>query len=130
MNRPIDRNIDEAAVTAEVIAELEGRARRRPPGDDPGWWPAIQIAQRFGIREHGSTDSRKRGVRLLMARVAEGRSDLVASFHGYALAADPTDLTRYQTFRRRMGLAHLAAEAASRRSQAQADADGQYRLPL
>ena len=125
-----DANMDESALALAAVAELEARTRRRRPGDDPAWWPSIEIAVRFGIRPHGSADSRKRGVRLLMARIAETRSDLIASFHGYALATEPGDLTSYQTFRRRMGLAHLAAASHQRHSEAQADADGQYRLPL
>jgi hypothetical protein len=131
MIRPIDDpgapgDID--AVIREVIAELEARARRRQPGEDPHWWPAIEIAERFGIRAGGSKDSRKRGVRLLMAQLAERRSDLVASFKGYALATDAADLAEYRGFRHKMGLAHLAAESACRRSEAQSDTTGQYRM--
>jgi hypothetical protein len=80
MNRPFDDALDLEAVIREVIAELEARARRRRPGEDPIWWPAIEIAERFGIRRHGSKDSRKRGVRLLMSQLAQRRSDLVPAF--------------------------------------------------
>jgi hypothetical protein len=126
--RSVDDSIDVEAVIREVIAELEARARRRVPGDEPHWWPSTQIAERFGIRRGGSKDSRKRGVRLLMAQLAERRSDLVASFKGYALATDAADLAEYRGFRRRMGLTHLAAESAIRRSEALADTTGQYRM--
>jgi hypothetical protein len=128
MIRPIDDSLDVEHVIREVIAELEARARRRQPGQDPHWWPAVEIAERFGIRKGGSKDSRKRGVRLLMTQIGERRSDLIASFKGYAIATDAADLTAYQTFRHRMGLAHLAAEAQVKRSPALSDATGQYRM--
>lgn len=116
-------------IIAGILRELERRRRARAPEAPPRWWPAIEIARRFGIRERARTDdSRKRGVRLVMDKVAERRDDLIASFRGYALARDAADLSRYRDFRRRMGLAHLQDAGATARSGAADDATGQLRL--
>lgn len=68
-----------------ILAELRNREGRRPVGQSPEWWPAIAIAERFGIRPCASTSSRERAVRILIDRIRETTKELVASLRGYAL---------------------------------------------
>jgi len=126
-----DQLNDDDLVIAEIRQELEARARRRQTGQDPRWWPAIEIAERFNIRPRGSKDSRKRGVRNIMRKVMERYPDVISSHApsgGYAIAASQGDLTNYQDQRRRSGHAHLATVSQQRRSVAADDAQGQLRM--
>src|SRR5437773_75075 len=91
MNRPAEEGIDIQAVIDSIICELGFRRRNRQPASEPTWWAAIDIARQFEIRPRGSDDSRKKGVRLIMAEIRKQREDLIACFHGYALAVDAAD---------------------------------------
>lgn len=113
---------------AFIRAELEARVRRRRPGGPPNWWPAIMIADALGVRVGSSRESRRRGVRVIMAVVMEQQADVISSFDGYAIATEPSDIAAYQEHRRKIGLGHLADAAASTRSVAQDDLAGQARL--
>lgn len=126
--RPTDDALEVDKVSAGIIRELERRRSKRRPEAPPRWWRAIEIARRFRIREGSGDDSRKRGVRRIMTMIAEDRSDLIASFRGYALARDAADLRRHKDWLRRMGLHQLAHAHRVTRSAAYDDATGQLRL--
>lgn len=121
-------HLDDAQVMQKIHHYLMRRAARRQPGAPPRPIPSIAIARLFGIREHGSTDSRKRGVRTIIDVMRKDGIPVLSNFRGYYLAADAADHAEWRQFRHRMGLAHLAAESVDRHAPATLDADGQYGL--
>lgn len=125
---PTDDELDVDKVIAGILKELERRRRRRRPEAPPRWWPSIEIARRFGVRKRSGDDSRKRGVRDIMARIAEERSDLIASFDGYALARDAADLRRHKQWLRKMGIRQVARASRVTKRRAYDDATGQLGL--
>lgn len=123
-----DPTLDEAATIRGVIELLERRRRARVPGQPPCWLPALAIAEALGIRAHGSDDSRKRGVRMLMTRVAEQHKDVIASYNGYALASNAGDLREYAEFLKHMGVKRLAHARDVTDSPVADDVAGQMRI--
>ncbi len=124
-----DDGLDVEAILRGIYEELDKRRRNRPVDAPPLWWPAIQIARRFEIRKGSSDDSRKKGVRLIMAEFAKRHDDFIASFNGYGLARDEADLKRYKQWLMQFGLKHVVHAHAVEHSQAMDDARGQLRLP-
>jgi hypothetical protein len=128
MTTPPDDIEQSSATTADLIAALMRRLHAAPPGQSPRRIRALTIARRFAIRPHGSADSRKRGVRLLVDVMRRAGVPILSDFGGYYLADTARDHVEYQQFRRRLGLGHLAAAAADRRSVAAGTAGGQLSL--
>jgi len=117
-------------VCMAVLRALERRHSARRPGNAPRPIPALVLARKFAIRPGGTSDSRKRGVRLVVEQLRRQGHAVLASPAGYHLGADPGDFACYEQFRRRSGLSHLRGAADAMRSEAAADAHGQLSLPF
>ena len=134
---------DMQQVAGDLVAALEGLARRRVEGGPPVGLTARQVAERFALRPHGSADSRKRAVRLVVdhAREVMGRRDLLSSFDRpdqagrdpegrratvYYIAACAADYQAALERSKTTGLAHLRNRGEVARSEQLADANGQH----
>lgn len=121
-------------VKHELVDALERRRRNCAEGDSPKRINAMVIARRFhhlypfAGRSRTNRESLKRAVRdVVNLRRREG-VPVLADRLGYYLPISAADHAAYQEFRKRNGLAHLAAASADARSLAASDAVGQFRL--
>ena len=115
-------------LATRILSHLERRLARSQPGQRPRPIRAVAIARAFDIRPQGNRESRRRGVRLVIRDLREHGAPIVTDGDGYWLARDAVDHQAYRDFRRRNGLAHLAAAATDARSPATSDAHGQLGL--
>jgi len=119
---------DYADTLASIMDALQRRRDRRGPGEPPRPIPAMAIARRFDVRPNGSRDSKRRGVRKLIAELRADGLPVLSSDRGYYLGVTTEDFDQAEAFARKSGLSHLALAANVKRSTARADAEGQYSL--
>lgn len=112
----------------DLLTVLKRRRDKARTGEKPRPARALSIARWLGVREHGSDDSRKRGVRLLVDELRKAGQPIVADFDGYRLAVTPEDLAAYRDFRHRSGLHDLVDASAAVKGPAAADLTGQLAL--
>ena len=104
-------------VRRAIVAALQRRRDRRRPGELPRPISAMALARLFKVREGGSRDSRRRGVRLLIQALRdEDGVPVLSRGSGYYLGVDPADYEAAERFAKANGLGHLARAAAIRRS--------------
>lgn len=111
-----------------IIDALERRLVNIRPGKGPRPIRALALARLCGLRPGGSRESRRRGVRQLIARLRKQGKPIVTDGTGYWLAQTPEDHKVHQDFLRHSGLTQLAGASRDARSMPAADARGQLRL--
>lgn len=112
----------------QIIEALRRRCINVRAGERPRPIRALAIARRFDIRPGSSRESRRRGVRKIIARLRDEGHAIATDGTGYWLAMTPEDHAVHQAFLRRSGLKHLASAAKDQKSLPAADASGQMRL--
>lgn len=112
----------------QVLGALTRRAEARRTGELPRPIRAMALAIRFGVRLDSGRDSRRRGVRLIIARLREQGHPIATDGDGYWLAITTADHAVHQDYLRRNGLHDLAAASRDKHSPAASDAAGQ--IPL
>lgn len=123
--------VEEAALArakAGLVELLRRRRLRRAPGEPPIKLHALWLARALRVREGGSPDSRKRGIRVLARALRAEGHPIMSDLGGLWWGEYPADHRLHQRFRRRWALAHLAEESRDRRSPAAARAAGQAPL--
>jgi hypothetical protein len=124
----VHSSIDTADPEELVLAALVRRREARRTDAPPRPIRALALARLFRIRPGGSPDSRRRGVRQIVARLRSQGHPVLTAGDGYWLGVDAQDHQIYQQFRRRNGLAHLAASAEVARFPSMDEATGQLTL--
>lgn len=112
------------------VAALDRRCRRRPDGAAPAVIPAAVVARWLHV-PGVSRETRRRRVRELVAAARASGVQVCAwdgACGGYYLPATAADLIDERDRRRRGGLARLLHASEVDRSEAMADARGQFAL--
>lgn len=106
---------------------LNNRRRKRP--DDPSSpVTAHELAVCIGLAIGKCRETRRRAARQLVADLRAEGFAIASNNDGCWVAENEADHRIYQDYLKTMGLKHLVSEAQDRRSQSQADADGQLGL--
>jgi hypothetical protein len=130
MNRPPDEGQNKD-LQWKVLDALQRRRNARHTGDPPRRVKALVLARACGIRVGGSNESRKKGLRNVVRALREQGIEIASDLKdggGYWLPVDAHDHAQYRAFLRRQAMARLAEESRSKRSQATADAAGQFSM--